>query len=246
MNLQKEWYQTEVDQSELSLTHRPVTEEYSFYQAVRDGNLPFVQRNCDVNTFQNPEGMGVLSRNPLQNLKYHFVVTAAMITRFCIEGGMEEEQAYRLSDFYILKMDTCTTTAQVSQIHHAMVLDYTGKMKLLRKNAIMSMPVSECIDYIYANINQRITIEDLAAHTGLSASYLSRLFKQDMGVSVSSYIREKKIEKAQHLLRFSDVDYISIANYLAFSSQSHFIQVFSEFTGMTPKQYREKYYKKNW
>lgn len=246
MSIQEEWYRMELIQSEIKNSHRPINEEYNFYQAVKDGNLAFVQKNCSSNTFSNPEGMGVLSRNPLTNIKYHFVVTAAMITRFCIDGGLEAEQAYRLSDFYILKMDACTTTQQVCAIHNSMVLDYTGKMRMLQKNIVMSKQVSECIDYIYTHINQRITIEELAATTALSASYLSRLFKQDMGVSVSDYIREKKIEKAQHLLRFSDIDYIEIANYLAFSSQSHFIQVFSNYTGMTPKQYRQTHYRKNW
>lgn len=246
MTIQEEWYKTEWNQCEASQQHRPITEEHTFYQAVKDGNLSYVQANCNADTFIRPEGVGILSKTPLTNLKYHFVVTAAMITRFCIEGGLEEEQAYRLSDFYILKMDACTTVRQVSAIHHSMVLDYAGKMRMLHKNNAMSKPITECIDYIYANINQRITIDTLAENTRLSPSYLSRLFKKDMGVSISDYIREKKIEKAQHLLRFSDIDYIDISNYLAFSSQSHFIQVFSNYTGMTPKQYREIYYRKNW
>ena len=58
--------------------------------------------------------------------------------------------------------------------------------------------------------------------------------------------KEKKIEKATHLLRYSDKSIIDIANYLSFSSQSHFIQTFENFTGMTPKKYRNKYYKSMW
>ena len=96
------------------------------------------------------------------------------------------------------------------------------------------------------HISARITVEDLAVYTNLSASYLSRLFKQNVGVSISDYIREKKIEKAQNLLRFSDFTYIQIANYLSFSSQSHFIQTFQHYVGMTPKQYRSSKYKSTW
>ena len=64
-----------------------------------------------------------------------------------------------------------------------------------------SKPVIECINYIYSHIKERITIQDLAEHTGLSCNYLSRIFKQNLGVSISDYIREQKIEKATHLLR---------------------------------------------
>jgi len=88
-----------------------------------------------------------------------------MITRYCIDGGLEPEQAYRLSDFYILKMDSCSTVRQVADLHHEMAKDFTGKMVLQKKSSILSKPVTQCVDYIYSNIKERITIADLAAYT---------------------------------------------------------------------------------
>lgn len=133
MNLRKEWYEQELQRSEEAITHRPFEEEYSFYHAVSSGDMEFVQKNCQQDTFTSPEGMGILSTNHLTNLKYHFVITVAMITRQCVTAGMELEQAYRLSDFYILKMDSCTSVNAISQLHHSMALDFTGKMALLKK-----------------------------------------------------------------------------------------------------------------
>ena len=228
MALSKEWYDAEFVDSESESLHRAPSIEYSFYNAVKTGDMEYVIKNCKEDAFIHLDGTGVLSRNTLQNIKYHFVVTTAMITRYCIDGGLEPEQAYRLSDFYILKMD------------------FTGKMVLQKKSSILSKPVTQCVDYIYSNIKERITIADLAAYTGLSESYLSRVFKQNLGVSISDYIREKKIEKATHLLKYSDKPIIDIANYLSFSSQSHFIQIFENFTGLTPKKYRDRYYKSMW
>ena len=214
--------------------------------AVKTGDMETVVANCKEDAFIHLEGTGVLSRNTHTNIKYHFVVTAAMLTRYCIDGGLEPEQAYRLSDFYILKMDTCTTVRQIADLHHEMAKDFTGKMVLQKKSSILSKPVVQCVDYIYSHIKERITVAMLAEYTGLSESYLSRVFKQNLGISISDYIREKKIEKATHLLRYSDKSIIDIANYLSFSSQSHFIQTFENFTGMTPKKYRNKYYKSMW
>ena len=244
--LKTEWYKEELANNESEKKHRSLAEEYSFFQAVKDGNMEFVKQNCQEEAFTNPDGMGILSKNAITNIKYHFVITVALITRYCIEGGMETEQAYRLSDFYIIRMDACTSIREISDLHHIMVLDFTGKMRLLHKNTVLSKPISQCVDYIYAHINDRLTIETLAEHTSLSPSYLSRLFKQNLGISVSDYIREKKIEKAQNLLRFSDFSYIEISNYLSFSSQSHFIQTFEHYVGMTPKQYRNTKYKSSW
>ena len=147
--------------------------EYSFYTAVKTGDMETVVANCKEDAFIHLEGTGVLSRNALTNIKYHFVVTAAMLTRYCIDGGLEPEQAYRLSDFYILKMDTCTTVRQIADLHHEMAKDFTGKMVLQKKSSILSKPVVQCVDYIYSHIKERITVAVLAEYTGLSESYLS-------------------------------------------------------------------------
>lgn len=246
MSISNEWYQTEYKNYEQEMEHRPLDDEYFFYNAVKNGNMDVVVKNCESNAFTDFEGVGILSKNPLVNLKYHFVVTTALITRFCIEGGLEVEQAYRLSDFYILKMDSCHTIKEVTELHDIMVKDFTGKMMLLKKKSIISKPVTQCVDYIYTHIKERITIQALADYTGLSTSYLSRVFKENLGISISDYIREKKIELAIHLLKFSDKPVIDIANYLSFSSQSHFIVAFENYTGLTPKKYRDKYYKSMW
>ena len=191
MNLRKEWYEQELQRSEEAITHRPFEEEYSFYHAVSSGDMEFVQKNCQQDTFTSPEGMGILSTNHLTNLKYHFVITVAMITRQCVTAGMELEQAYRLSDFYILKMDSCTSVNAISQLHHSMALDFTGKMALLKKSSAISKPVVICMDFIYSHLNKRITVQILSEYTGLSPSYLSRLFKKDLGISISGYFRKK-------------------------------------------------------
>ena len=133
MAFSEEWYETELKAVNL----RPFTGRQPW-------NIPFIRQSKQAiwkllsptakrDAFIHLEGTGVLSRNALTNIKYHFVVTAAMLTRYCIDGGLEPEQAYRLSDFYILKMDTCTTVRQIADLHHEMAKDFTGKMVLQKK-----------------------------------------------------------------------------------------------------------------
>ena len=246
MGYQDEWLLLEAEDDIDEVEHRQPTEEFLFYQAVTNGDVEAVRKNCKQERFLDSDGVGVLSRNPVTNLKYHFVITTAMITRLCKQKGMELEQAYQLSDFYILKMDNCNSIDVISKLHKSMAIDYTEKMLFLKKSSVISKSITLCIDYIYSHINSRITIEELAEHVCLSPSYLSRLFKKELGVPVSEYIIKKKIEKAQNLLRYSDSSIIDIANYLSFSSQSHFIQVFKNTVGLTPKKYRDHFYRTSW
>lgn len=242
----KEWHPIDITGDIESVQHRNPGEEFLFYRAVAAGHIDIVQENCRRGTFESMEGAGRLSANPITNIKYHFVVTTAMITRFCTEGGMALEEAFRLSDSYIQKMDRCTNIAEIVLLHDQMSLDYAGRMRSLRKYAASSKQVAEAIDYIYVHILERIMVNDLANALCISPTYLSRIFKQEVGVSVSEYIRQRKIELAKNLLRFSDYDLVDISNMLSYSSQSHFIQQFHSQVGMTPKAYRTANYMNNW
>jgi len=246
MDLSRDWYRREFINHEELEEHRLLENELSFYDAIAMGNIEFVAANCDEKAFTNPEGMGILSEVPLQNIRYHFVVTTAMITRYCIQSGMEQEKAYGLSDFYILKMDKCASINEISKLHDVMCMDFCKRMNVIKNSQILSKPIVLCLDYIYSHIHYRITIAELSEYLNLSESYLSKLFHKEMGISLSQYILDLKIEKAKNLLQYSNYNIVEIANYLSFSSQSHFIQVFQKKTGLTPHKYRTQNFRSAW
>jgi len=244
--MQNHFVENNISEDVNTLTHRALNEEYHFYHAVRDGDLDFVRRNCEEHSFENPEGMGVLSSNPLTSLKYHYCITAALLARHCIEGGMEPEMAYRLSDLYITKLDHCHDRESIVNWHDKMVLDFTGKMHLLKMNTAVSNSIKLALDYIYKHITEPIMLGDIASAAALSPCYLSRLFLKETGRTIKDYILEMKIEKAQNLLKYSDSSSAEIAQFLSFSSQSHFISTFKRLTGITPKKYKDQYARTLW
>ena len=62
-------------------------------------------------------------------------------------------------------------------------------------------------------------------------------------MSVMEYITRKRIQAAENMLKYSEYSCLAISDYLCFSSESHFIQVFRRYTGLTPKRYREAYFR---
>ena len=246
MKLETEWNLREINENEEAHRHKPVESEYSLYQAIKAGDLDYVRADCKKGGFGNPEGKGVLSLKALTNIKYHFTIAAAMIARHCIDGGMDLEQAFKLSDFYILKMDSFSSVQSVVNLHTTMCLDYTAKMMALKNEKLISKSIQNCLQYIYAHVNDSLSLDTLAEQVNLSPNYLSRLFHPEIGTSLSSYIRARKIEKAQNLLKYSEYSIREISNYLGFCSQSYFVQSFRKYTGLTPKKYRDKYYHTTW
>lgn len=243
MDINKALTKTAFNNREYMITHLPYEREMEFYQSVKMGNIK------EVNRLFKPlggSGFGRLSDDNLRNLKYHLVVTIAFITRYCIEGGMEMETAYNLSDIYILRVDRCVSEEEIHSVHRQVVDDFTGRMHSIIKKGLFSKPVLICLDLIYDNLHNKITLNDLADNVGLSAPYLSKLFHKEVGVTVSQYISRKRVEAAENLLKFSDYSCIEISNYLCFNSESYFIQVFKSYTKLTPKEYREKFFRTRW
>lgn len=237
MNIKKEIFYKEYTRRENEVLRAPYNPELEFYSVIKLGDVEKTRELCKE-PLHTKEGIGILSEDPLQNMKYHFTITTAIVARYCIEGGMDLPQAYGLSDFYILKVDKYKTIEDISVLHAIMCVDYAKHMRNLRKKKVSSIHIVKCIDYIYDHLHTRITVKLLAKITGISSPYLSRLFKKETGISISQYIQTCKIETAQNMLIYSEHSLAQISATLAFSSQSYFNEVFKKHTGLTPLEYR--------
>ncbi len=243
MSINKELSDREFRQRETGLLHSPYEKELEFYSAVSSGNI---ERVKELYTPLAVEGYGKLSQDPVRNIKYHLIITIALIARFCIEAGMPMETSYTISDIYINRLDVSTTEQQLSDIHREVFLEYTKRMQKVNSGEAYSKHVLMCLDLIYNNIYNGIRVQELADKLGLTPQYLSKLFKQEVGVTISDYIMSRRIQAAKNMLKFSDYTPLDIGNYLNFSSHSHFISCFRKHTGMTPRQYRESYFRLSW
>lgn len=240
MDVNKKMSHVEFINREYNISHLSYEREMAFFDSIRDGNPDEAKRlfkpfDC--------EQMGRLSSDNIRNLKYHLIISVALITRYCIEGGMEMEAAYNLSDIYINSIDKCRTEEEINLLHREVVADYAQRMQLIHKTNIYPKPVVLCLDYIYNNLHTKITLDKLAEISRMSPTYISKLFHKEVGVTISDYITKKRIEAAKNMLRYSEHTCIEITECLCFSSESHFIQVFKKHTGYTPKNYREKFFR---
>lgn len=212
--------------------------EIAFYESIAAGDLEMVR------FFTSPlfcEGCGILSKDSLRNLKYHLVVLAAMIARFCIKEGMQPGTAYQLSDLYIMQADECRTEEALRRVHTEMIEGYTKRMQQVRCSKIYSKQIVRTIEYVDEHLHRKILLSEAADAVQLSTAYLSRLFKSEMGCTFNEYVNRRKIENAAKLVMYSQYSDAQISTLFSFSSQSYFIKQFRKYIGMTPKEYRKNY-----
>ena len=88
--------------------------------------------------------------------------------------------------------------------------------------------------------------QKIAAAAGVSASYLSRIFRKDTGIHLQDYIIDIRIDRAANLLKYSDLPLSEIAAYVNFPSHSYFGKAFKAKYHMTPKEFRDRYTAAEW
>jgi len=94
------------------------------------------------------------------------------------------------------------------------------------------------VDYIEANLSAEISVNELAAVTGLSREQFFRRFKASLRTTPHRYVMMARIERAKAYLADPKLELVSIALMCGFSSQAHFGAVFRRFMGTSPAGYR--------
>ena len=99
--------------------------------------------------------------------------------------------------------------------------------------------VWQAISYIKENIEQPITVEDVAGHVNFNFSYLSRVFKKTMGIPMKQFISSLRMDKAKEFLKQSRMSVQEISYQLGFTDYRYFSLLFKKYNGMTPVEYRK-------
>ena len=101
--------------------------------------------------------------------------------------------------------------------------------------------VEQIRQYIDVHYKEEIRRDSLGELVYLNTDYISRIFKKETGISISSYILKKRVEEAKKLLAQSNLPINTVSIYVGYSNFSYFTKMFKENTGYSPLDYRRKF-----
>lgn len=120
-------------------------------------------------------------------------------------------------------------------------------IQMTMKNDVLRLPkpnlndiVQKTLWYIRCNFRKKITLQSLGDRVGYTPNHLALMFKNSVGISCMTYIRQLRLRYAIDLLNHTSLSVESIAQEAGFSSVSYFIATFHKETGKTPNEYRQK------
>lgn len=99
--------------------------------------------------------------------------------------------------------------------------------------------LTRTIRYVQENFREHLTLEDVARHLGYSYSYVSKHFKQGLGMSFSDFLAEYRVSYARALLGEGGISISQVALKSGFGSIRNFNRVFLQVTGETPRTYQK-------
>jgi YesN/AraC family two-component response regulator len=97
--------------------------------------------------------------------------------------------------------------------------------------------VRKAMVYLHEHYMDPISLEDTARHVSVSKEYLARCFRQEMGVTLVTYLNRYRVDQAKTLLENDEMNLTEIALETGFSSSAYFSRVFRQETGVSPSEY---------
>jgi two-component system, response regulator YesN len=111
----------------------------------------------------------------------------------------------------------------------------------VEKNEEISNPVDKTKKYIENHISEEISMDDIAQNVHLNPDYLTRIFKKEVGVSISRYIIYRKMDIAKRMLLETDESIGEIALKVGYYNYSSFNRIFTKFVNMSPQQFKNSH-----
>ncbi len=172
-------------------------------------------------------------------IKMRVTELLVLLSRAAIDGGAEPGRIFGLSRDFLTEITGFHTLDDLSIWLSGILSSFTGLVFAVPETKHTDT-IQKVMEYVNANYMKRMSLNDISEHVSFSVSYLSRIFKEEKGMSLSSYINEVRIRNAKSMLLGSDIPLSSLAYCCGFDDQSYFSKVFKKLTGTTPGKYREK------
>ena len=224
-------------------THNQYRIEVFIQEAVQFGNEDNLRYAFILPQHGKP---GVLGPTTARSLRNHTHLINVLCSRAAIRGGVPPEAAYTLSDRLFMAVENMPDEEVSFDTRLPVALAFLRQVQNYRQQQLgkqFNPRVEQAKNYIKRHLFDEITPAHIAAHCGISADYLHKIFKQSKEDSVSAYVQNERLKAAAELLTDSKLKIAEIATLLNFSSSSHFCRAFKQYFALSPLGYRKPHLK---
>jgi len=217
--------------------------EAKFLEAIEKGDTQYIH-----NIIDQPNATIALPprfpSDPLRELKNLSITLNSISLRAALRGGLNQSIAHNLSHNFAILIEQQTTHDAIVNLNNRIMMTYTDSV---RKYALKnhSETIIDSVNYIRTHLTSKVTLTGIADYLHLSREHLSRLFKEEMNMTITDYIHKLKVEESLSLLT-SEIYSVSDISYIfSYSSPTHYSKAFTKHMGLSPKKWQKEHKKKS-
>lgn len=183
------------------------------------------------------------SSDSLRNCKNYSIIMNTLLRKAAERGGVHPVDLDAMSSGFAVRIEQLTAISDGISLMREMFRSYC---RLVRKSSIgaYSQTVQRTMTIIDADLSGDLSTGALAKVQGISSGYLSSVFCKETGITLSEYVRKKRIGRAKELLRSTKLQVQTVALHCGIMDLQYFSKLFKRETGVPPKEYRASALKK--
>lgn len=155
------------------------------------------------------------------------------------DSGVPRAQLLQSNHRHFCQLERCNSFEEIASLLNAALRDYLSLVSESRPQQSRDA-IAQALQFIRLHFTERLTLERVAAHVSLSPVYFSRLFKETVGSTFSSYLNALRIRSSAALLLETHLSVLDIASRCGFEDQSYFTKVFRKIIGSSPSTFRKR------
>lgn len=174
---------------------------------------------------------------PLRDMKNYFVVLNTLLRKAAQYGHVHPLYIDQLSSDSARQIESCTSTDALTALGLKLVHRYCQLVQDFSMKG-HSQLISQLLLRIEADLSADLSLSALAKHLSVNSSYLSTLFRKELGATLTEYVSRRRVEYAMFLLNTTALQIQTIAQHCGIPDVNYFTRTFKKYAGMTPKEYR--------
>lgn len=185
------------------------------------------------------ESLTQRSKTTLQSEKDYLLVLNTLCRKAAERAGLHPVYLDMLARKNGIRIEGLPSVAESDKIRKEIISTYCKSVQENNTRGY-SDAVQKVINHISLNLSSEdLTLQAIADCFSLNKSYLSTLFKREVGMTLTDYVTKKRIEYAVYLLSTQKISIQSTAYACGINDNAYFTKLFKRETGVTPTQFRK-------
>lgn len=179
------------------------------------------------------------SADPLRNTKNLMITFNTLLRRTAYASGVHPFYIDSISSNYARLIEQSHNMDELTAISPFMARSYCDLVEKRSMNSY-SEPIRHILVTVDASLTTDLSLRRFANELFLNTSYLSALFKKEMGITLTDYVNKNRIAHAKKLLRSTTLSIQAIAAQSGISDIHYFTRLFRRETDMSPREWRNQ------